>query len=538
MFKVFLVEDETVVREGLRRSIPWEQHGFSYIGDATDGELALPMIRHQPPDLLITDINMPFMNGLELSRQVHEEFPQIKIILITGHMDFRFAKEAIEIGVDQYLVKPITKTVLLPVLDEIAQVLESEQAHQANLDSLQQEASEYARFTRTRFFEHLVSGRVPASTLYNEAAALELDLKAPCYSMVLYLVQPRNPRNEQDQARLDAVQQELDQFFLRCPQFLLFQWSIGYFAVVVQADERRIQSETDFCVQNIRRRFDPFNDIADWYVSVGTPVNRLSGLSECFQEACRILSYRHLCVGQHELRADSLEALNRSDTEQRIAALDPSLLSTAPIMDFLKNGGAGEAAEFAKQYLNRFGEEALGSVLFCQHLMLTIRFAAAAYVEEMHMKQTELLRVLDNQPPVDQLFGRDNVQRYITALLARGLELRDSVMQPQYHGAVTHGLRYIDQHFSEPTLSLQTVAGYVGVSPNYFSALFSQDIGCTFVEYLTGKRMERAKELLRTSRMRTSEIAAAVGYKDSHYFSHLFRKTQNCTPSAYRSSGG
>ena len=103
MLKVFLVEDERVIREGFRDRIPWEQYGFRLVGEANDGEMALPLIRKLKPDVLITDIKMPFMDGLSLSEIVKEEFPKIKIIIISGYDDFEYARQAIKAGVDQYL---------------------------------------------------------------------------------------------------------------------------------------------------------------------------------------------------------------------------------------------------------------------------------------------------------------------------------------------------------------------------------------------------------------------------------------------------
>ena len=108
MLKVFLVEDESLIREGLRDEIPWEQYGFRFAGEAADGEMALPLIRKTRPDVLITDIKMPFMDGLSLSKVVHMELPKTKIVIISGYDDFEYARQAIEVGVDQYLLKPIT----------------------------------------------------------------------------------------------------------------------------------------------------------------------------------------------------------------------------------------------------------------------------------------------------------------------------------------------------------------------------------------------------------------------------------------------
>ena len=114
MLRVFLVEDESVIREGLRDKIPWEQYGFQFVGEAADGEMALPLIRKLKPDVLITDIKMPFMDGLSLSEMVKEEFPRTRIIIISGYDDFEYARQAIVVDVDQYLLKPFLPITTFP----------------------------------------------------------------------------------------------------------------------------------------------------------------------------------------------------------------------------------------------------------------------------------------------------------------------------------------------------------------------------------------------------------------------------------------
>ena len=132
--KVFLVEDERIVREGLRDMIPWEQYGFVFAGEAQDGEVALPMVRRIRPDILITDIKMPFMDGLSLSRLVNRELPDTRIIILSGYDDFEYAQQAIELQVDQYLLKPITKANAIKALEQTKKRIEEEQDQKEYLD--------------------------------------------------------------------------------------------------------------------------------------------------------------------------------------------------------------------------------------------------------------------------------------------------------------------------------------------------------------------------------------------------------------------
>lgn len=123
MLKVFLVEDEIIMREGIKRKINWEQEGFEFVGDASDGELAYPLILQSKPDILLTDIKMPFMDGLELSRLVKKELPDTKIVILSGYDEFEYAKEAINIGITEYLLKPITSQQLLEALKKVEEMI-------------------------------------------------------------------------------------------------------------------------------------------------------------------------------------------------------------------------------------------------------------------------------------------------------------------------------------------------------------------------------------------------------------------------------
>ena len=127
MIKVFLVEDEVIIRESVKNSIDWEKEGYEFAGEASDGELALPLILEEKPDIVITDIRMPFMDGLELSRIVKEKLPDTKIIILSGYDDFGYAKEAIKIGVTEYLLKPVSAAVLLEHLQEVADKIQKQQ---------------------------------------------------------------------------------------------------------------------------------------------------------------------------------------------------------------------------------------------------------------------------------------------------------------------------------------------------------------------------------------------------------------------------
>ena len=182
--KVFLVEDETVIREGLRDRIPWDQFGYRFVGEAADGEMALPLIRKTKPDVLITDIKMPFMDGLSLSKIVSKEFPRMKIIIISGYDDFEYARQAIEVGVDQYLLKPVTRMKLKNVLLELKDKIEQDQEQEDYRTQFQNEIQEYEQFSRRRFMEKILEGELSVKEIYDEAERQSIEITAAGYNLL------------------------------------------------------------------------------------------------------------------------------------------------------------------------------------------------------------------------------------------------------------------------------------------------------------------------------------------------------------------
>ena len=188
LIKVFICEDESIVREGLRDMIPWEKYGYEFVGDAPDGEMALPMIRKLKPDVLITDITMPFMDGLSLSKTVLSELPNIKIIVISGYSDFEYARKAIELGVEQYLLKPVTKADMITALEGTRKKISEENEQKDYLRQYEQEFKKFERFSHRAFFEKLVEGSLSVQEIYEQANKLHLDLSADEYNIVIFSI--------------------------------------------------------------------------------------------------------------------------------------------------------------------------------------------------------------------------------------------------------------------------------------------------------------------------------------------------------------
>ena len=540
MLKVFLVEDESIVREGLRDNIPWQQYGYEFVGEASDGEMALPLIQKTKPDVLLTDIKMPFMDGLSLSKLVHQEFPEMKIIIISGYDDFEYARGAILVGAEQYLLKPITRAALQKALAELKTKIETEREQKNYQEKFQSEAREYEQFSRTDFFVKVFEGRMPVQDMYEEAAKLSLKINAPCYNILLFSLQEKRTAEDRgtESEGFARKREELLHYFIRYPENLVFRWNVNTYGVLIKGSAAQMQELGARCLENVDRICHPAEDLLDWYVALGEPVERLSLLAECYSKANHLFAYRFL---RPQLHVFTVETMGRIVPEKEeggsIRDIDPAKMEAELIRDFLLQGARDEVADFVENYLLAVGE-ALQSAMFRNYLTLHVYFAAVSYVESLGCGREELLRLLnDGGLTPEGQYDVDALPDYLCGLIERAMELRDRESDNQSKHILKKALTYIEENYSQESLSLNSVAGEDNVSANYFSAIFSRAMQVTFVEYVTGKRMDKAKRLLRQTQMHTGEIAMEVGYKDPHYFSFVFKKTQGCTPREYRAGG-
>lgn len=535
MLRVFLVEDELIIRETLRDTVPWGQYGYTVVGEAGDGELALPLIRQSKPDVLITDIKMPFMDGLALSKLVLADFPKMKVIILSGYDEFEYARQAIEIGVEQYLLKPITKNNLLDVLKNIREKIESEKVQNNYLAQFHIEAQEYEQYARRHFFERVVAGQLSVHQIYEAAAKLDLDLHAECYTIAFFSTPPEYTSVTEGYSEQGArIHDALLEHFLKFPEYILLRWNLTTYAVMIKGETACFQDYIQRCIDTVRSQYEACVPTLNWHVAVGTPTRRLSTLSACFEEVYRLWSYRLIVPAQHILMADTVDFLTGTGNDSNLDHLDASKVNPAILLGVMRSGSIEEIPSFVNQYIHSIAD-ALESKPFCQYLMLSIRFTATEFVSSFGASLDEFLVKLECLDLVGQNITESELKRYMQEILMAVVDLRDNTSSSQYHGLLSQAVRFIDEFYTAEDLSLNRVAKQIKISPNYLSAVFSQEMGCTITEYITNKRMEKARDLLRNTNKRSGEVAFEVGYRDSHYFSFIFKKTQGCTPRDYRS---
>ena len=542
MLKIFLAEDEVIVRETIKRMIPWEELGFELVGEAADGEMALPLLIRQKPDLLITDIKMPFMDGLTLAKLAKKELPELKIVILSGYDDFNYAKQAISIGVEDYLLKPITKNALIERLSEIRSRYEHEKTQKEYYEKFQREMQAYEKNSSRDFFETLVCGSMDMMEVYKKAEKLGLDIVAEAYNILIFTMNSEEDFSGQKEgySEWEAESLEmLEDFFSDNTSAMLFRCNIFSYGVLIKGQKETIDENTRSCIDEIKKILDRKEQKRQWFIAVGESVERLSQLQKSYHSASRAFSQRYL-YGENILYYDEMELMEhrggQADTNDNayLKKVDVNALNPAILQKFLSNGLQEETENFVKDYFYAIGQEPMESLVFRNYVILNVRFSVITFLkglgcdtEEMEPENTEEILAESGK-------NIESAIAYAEKMISQAIEIRDQNSGNKNRSILKTAVDFIDEHYMDEDISLNTAANVANVSSNHFSALFSQNMGQTFIEYLTSLRMNKAKELLRCTGMRSSEIAGEVGYKDAHYFSYLFKKTQGMTPSDYR----
>jgi two-component system response regulator YesN len=520
MYKIFFVEDEIVTREGIRDNVNWNGHGFEFCGEANDGEMALQHLQSAKPDLIITDIKMPFMDGLQLCKIVKERMPGVKIVILSGHDEFEYAQQAIKLGVTEYLLKPVTVQDMHALLKKIVVQLDREKAEQAKLRKLQEQIEENQAVLRERFLLKLIVGAVSSTEAVEKSQELGLDLIARYY-LVSILKAELIDRSEQfDYDEYQQVLNTITSSIENNPDVFLLKKDWDEFVLFMKGNTLEyLEEERDILLEHITSEIKKTR----YHLTIGngSPKNRTSLIYKSFVEA--------LVNVQENVNKDKI-ASNLEVGKAELIKVDRSAVE-----NYLRSGVKEGFDEFFNTFIRPLGESALKSYLIKNYILIDVILATAKFINELGgdidqavSEINSIESVLMNINTIEQL------REQLYTILVSALVFRDNLAIHQYAGISRQAKDYIEKHYTDPELSLNQVATHVNLSPSYFSVVFSQEVSQTFKEYLTEIRIKKAKELLRTTNLKSAEIPFRIGYSDPHYFSYVFKKKTGLSPTEFR----
>ena len=515
MMKVFLVDDEIAIRENLRNSFPWEEKGYQLVGEAPDGEMALPMLRDLNADILLTDIRMPFMDGIRLCEEVQHTMPWVEKIILSGYDDFSYAQKAISLGVREYLLKPVTSSELEDALSRVSRQIEEKRRERENLTALRERLSSGNQFLRDKLLASLFTDEGDPEdddALLTQMRGLGINLSAGCYTVIDIAF------DAEGEERLACRNALLNMAEMRGSGVFVCSAPKGARALVL-GDRPDDAEERAYSFANSLVHLPELRQAGHLLISIGETVNDFHAIRHSMKTA------RHARHLQNAERPVDHIIIGINEQKRSDNPLSETELS--PLYERLQYASAGNAESILTEYSER-----MDPALAMGYLRVASLLAARRIIQEAGGTPKD---VIPEQLAAEALHteGEEGLHQ-LAALLRTAMEYREQNQAGYGDSLISQARAFLSQHFSDPNLMLQDAANEVHLSQSHFSTVFAQETGLTFTQYLTALRIGKAKELLEATEMRSSQIALEIGYNDSHYFSYLFKKTTGMTPGEYR----
>ncbi len=390
---------------------------------------------------------------------------------------------------------------------------------------------ELAPYVRRWFFDRLTAGLLTPSQARQTARRLDIELDGPDYALAL-LELPLSPGSPADffSDPASQVRSQLLAYFMKYSEYELFPCSATLFAVLIQGGPS-LPELIGRCVETVRDRFGR-GGIRSWHIAVGRPVSRLEDLPDRWRELSRLWAWRFMRPDLHVLGPGMADMPAGPGDENALLAADPAGTDPAPLRELLESGAPEDVPAFTERWLAGLAG-GMDFRPFRHYAVLSVRFAAVRALAALGVSPE---RIDENLPPWAEPEDGADVLRSAEAILTGAMALRDAEIGPDRTGPLGRALDYIRRREADPGLTLADAAGCAGLTPSYLSALFRRELGRTFTDLLTERRLDLAKRLLRETDLPIGQTARAAGFRDAHYFSALFKKHIGCSPTAYRAA--
>lgn len=388
---------------------------------------------------------------------------------------------------------------------------------------------ELAPHGRRWFFDQLTAGLLSPAQARETARRLDIELDGPGYALAM-LELPLSPGTGADfySDPASQVRSALLAYFMKYSEYELFLYSPELAVVLIQGGAA-LAGSVRRCVDTVQAQFERAG-ITGWHIAAGEPVSDLARLPECWRELSRLWAWRFVRPDIHVLRPGMADLPAGPGDESALLAADPVMADPAPVQAFLETGRQEDASAFAAGYLAGLAG-GMDFRPFRHYVVLGVRFAAARTMRALALPPERLYERLGRWTEPEDA---DSVRRTVEDILSAALALRDQATGADRPGALGRALGYIHRHLADQSLSLAGAAGHAGLTPSYLSALFRRELGSTFTEYVTEKRLDLARRMLRATDLPAGQVARAAGFRDPHYFSALFKKRAGLSPTAYR----
>lgn len=534
MYKILVVDDEIIVREGIRDIIPWNENGFELIGAVENGVEAIKIIDTQIPDIVLTDICMPFMDGLELANYISEKYPNIKVLILTGYDNFEYAQQAVKLRAYDFLLKPITAKQLIMILKKIKNELDEELRKKKELKKIKNKLNESFPVLKERFLNKLISGYLDQNNIKQRFKYFNINITGKYLIILIIDIKDDNKIEEyKESAEFELIHlstlEICESILKKRNSGLVFQNHDEQIIIILENNEKNNLIHEALDISNEIRKNIIENLKVSITIGIGNICELLNEIFMSYKSALAALDYRFL-LGKNQII--NINEIN-GKYSKRVNA-DNKKEWAKKVVYYLKSGSLESVYDIIEKMIKYLKESSISKKMCYLYIQNVFAFIINAF-DDLEINEIDIFGESFN--PFTEIFKYDTLNEIELWLKECCKNLTDYIISKREDFCKTKILKakeLIKNNFQDPNLSLNIICNSIFISISYFSLIFKKYTDMTFVEYLTNFRIEKAKELLKTTALRSSEIAYNVGYNDPHYFSAAFKKNTGFTPTDFR----
>lgn len=525
-YKVILVDDEAEVIDIMEAKIRWSELGFEVVGSAKNGVKALELVEKLQPDVVLTDIRMPYMDGLELSRKLNQDYPNIYIILCTGFDEFEYAKEAVHLDIKEYLLKPISAAELSESLMRLKENLDKEREEKLNVRKLENYFQESLPALQSNLFISLMEGRVSEEDYARFSAAYQVNMKGPLFCCIVFHTSENHVPEGMNPLLLSmSVEREIRQRLVEkwnCKEFLYLGNTV---LIMEMGSEEQMVPITDECDRFCRWAYRVMGAVVT--AGIGTVCDNLFNINLSYEGAREAVSYRVLYGTQRAINI-------REIVPKEQATL--SLLEEGRMHDLFRAIRVGNPEKIEEAVQKEIQKIHKHTVTIGQYHLAAMETVSNFY-KFCANNSLDFNEIAGNVPnlyeKVPQM-DESSLTSWMNEMARMISEELKTARNSTSHRLVTEAQLLVREKYMDASISLDVVCSILGVSNSYFSSVFKKETGKSFISYLTDYRMDIAEELILSGETKSYKVAEKVGYLDANYFSYVFKKRFGVSPSKYR----
>lgn len=538
MYRVLLVDDEILIRNAIRENIDWTQLDYELVGDCENGKEAIAFVEEMHVDLVLTDICMPYVDGMQLCKYLYENHPETAIIVFSGFGEFEYAQKAIQYKVSEFLLKPITAVELSEVLVRLHDKLSVKRQREAQIDDLIQTKKRYKKnelVIVSKTLSYLVMGTKKAEDCLQELEEMGIRLQATHYRVVaididlysnLYGTDETEKIEKTESALMSfAVGNICQEIMEQCHCGLVYQDDSNCNFMILQTNQpvSFLKQAKELCTKIQKSIYDMLKLRVS--IGMGQYVSSLDELHLSYDSAVETLNYRYT-LGEGIL-------MDRENQELLLNGYVDIDKEINELMTDIKNAESEHIHLVFEMIMQKFRKEIVGRT----KISLCLQQILGSITEViLDMEGKEPVHINRRNEVYDEIVNGRTCEIALGAVEQYAYEACDIVNKAGHSSGQRQAMKAIDYmkaNYADSNLNLNDVCGYLGISTSYFSNIFKETTGNTFMETLIQMRMQKAKELLEQTTLKNYEIAERVGFSDPHYFSIAFKKATGQSPKEY-----